>query len=310
MPARRRDGEFEIAAHAEPERAVAVAAVPAPVPPPQGRGRRRSSSSIVPRRSCASAAELLRAVHPRTSRTSCSAPVVAERHPLARHRRARPRPAQPAALRRPDLAEDRLRGRDHLDDRRHRRSARSPASSARATDQGLMRLTDLFLVVPELAILAVALEYFGHTRRRRSSWCSPLLFWMCDRARRARPGARRCARRSSSRRRAPSGASPLRIIVRHIVPNIIGPIMVNVTLGVAARDHHRVDAVVPRASACSRRRRRGGRCSRTPRATSGRRSRTCSTRPGSRSSSRCSCVNFIGDGLRDAFDPQSETALT
>ena len=46
------------------------------------------------------------------------------------------------------------------------------------TDQVLMRVTDLFLIVPSIAILAVALKKFGQHRHDRSSSCSPVLFWM------------------------------------------------------------------------------------------------------------------------------------
>ena len=173
------------------------------------------------------------------------------------------------------------------------------------TDQGLMRFTDLFLVVPELAILAVALEYSGHTGL---VIILVLARAVLDAASRASCAVRCCRIREKEFVEAAraAGASPKRIIVRHIVPNIIGPIMVNVTLAVDRGDHHRVDAVVPglrRAAAADlvgpdALRRRGLR--RDVEVVPDLRD------PGSRSCSPCSCVNFIGDGLRDAFDPQSE----
>ena len=104
-----------------------------------------------------------------------------------------------------------------------------------------------------------------------------------------------------------SGASPRRIIVRHIIPNIIGPIMVNVTLGVAAGDHRRVDAVVPRLRGAAAADVVGEHARRRARATSGRDKSYLIYGPGAHDpASPSSRVNFIGDGLRDAFDPQSE----
>ena len=42
------------------------------------------------------------------------------------------------------------------------------------------------------------------------------------------------------------GVSPLRIMRRHVLPNVLGPVLVLATIQVATGDHHRGDAVVPR----------------------------------------------------------------
>ena len=126
------------------------------------------------------------------------------------------------------------------------RRRRSPGTSAGATDQLLMRFTDLFLVVP-------AHRHPRHRARRTSGRPTTRDH---PRARRSRLDVRRpraCAarcwrsrRRSSSRRRARRARRATRIIVRHILPNCIGPIIVNATLGDRGGDRHRIHAVVPR----------------------------------------------------------------
>ena len=98
------------------------------------------------------------------------------------------------------------------------------------------------------------------------------------------------------------GASPLRQALRHVLPNIAAPLIVQATLAIAA-------AVIAEASlsflglgqqppAPS-----WGACSTPPRTTS-------TTRPGwrsgrgSRSFLLVLAFNLLGDGLRDALDPR------
>ena len=57
------------------------------------------------------------------------------------------------------------------------------------------------------------------------------------------------------------GMSHARIVFRQILPNLVSAIVVIATLQVAQVIVARVVPVVPRASACSRRRRRGATCS-------------------------------------------------
>ncbi len=102
-----------------------------------------------------------------------------------------------------------------------------------------------------------------------------------------------------------SGASPTRIIVRHIIPNIIGSIMVNTTLGVAG-------AIIAESTLSFL-----GFGVQPPQTSWGSMLSDAEGYVGTSKSYliyapgimiliTVLAVNFIGDGLRDAFDPQSE----
>ncbi len=98
-------------------------------------------------------------------------------------------------------------------------------------DQGLSRVTDLFLIVPDLAILAVALKKLGQT----TTWIVVVLAvlgWTYV-ARVVRGQVLSAKETEYVEAARASGASDLRIIVRHILPNCFGPIMVNATLAIA-----------------------------------------------------------------------------
>lgn len=170
-------------------------------------------------------------------------------------------------------------------------------------DQLLMRFTDLFLVVPELAILAVALERFGSTGLVIILVLS-FLFWMGI-ARVVRGQVLAIREKEYVEAARAAGASPARIIVRHILPNIIGPIMVNTTLAVTA-------AIITESTLSFL-----GFGVQPPQTSWGRMLSTAEGYVGTDKSYliygpgiailiTVLCVNFIGDGLRDAFDPQSE----
>ena len=98
-------------------------------------------------------------------------------------------------------------------------------------DQLLMRLTDLFLIMPGIAILALALQRFGG---------SPLtvtlvlagLFWMWI-ARVVRGQTMALKEKEFVEAARAVGASGPRIMGRHILPNCVGPILVNATLQIA-----------------------------------------------------------------------------
>ena len=173
----------------------------------------------------------------------------------------------------------------------------------RAADQLLMRLTDLFLLVPAIAILALALEKFGHTDTVIILFLS-LLFWMYV-ARIVRGDVLQLKEKEFIEAARASGASWLRIVVRHIIPNIIGPIMVNVTLGVAT-------AIITESTLSFL-----GFGVQPPQTSWGNMLSDAEGYVGTSKSYllyapgimiliTVLCVNFIGDGLRDAFDPQSE----
>ncbi len=170
-------------------------------------------------------------------------------------------------------------------------------------DQLLMRFTDVFLVVPELAILAVALQRFGSTGIVIILVLS-FLFWMGI-ARVVRGQVLAIREKEYVEAARAAGASPGRIIVRHILPNIIGPIMVNTTLAVTA-------AIITESTLSFL-----GFGVQPPQTSWGRMLATAEGYVGTDKSYliygpglailiTVLCVNFIGDGLRDAFDPQSE----
>jgi peptide/nickel transport system permease protein len=173
----------------------------------------------------------------------------------------------------------------------------------RWADQGLMRFTDLFLILPELAILAVALERFGHTDTAIIMVLT-LLFWMSI-ARVVRGQVLSLREKEFVEAARAAGASPTRIVVRHIIPNIIGPIMVNTTLAVTA-------AIIAESTLSFL-----GFGVQPPQSSWGKMLSDAEGYVGTSKSYliygpgiaillTVLCVNFIGDGLRDAFDPQSE----
>jgi peptide/nickel transport system permease protein len=169
-------------------------------------------------------------------------------------------------------------------------------------DQFLMRLTDLFLIVPSLVILAIAIKKFGGT-----PWVISLVlaavFWMYT-ARVVRGLVLSLREKEFVEAARASGASNWRIIVRHILPNIIGPIMVSVTLAVAAAIitestlSYLGFGVQPPATSW-------GTMLSTAEGQVGTPEAYLIYFPGLAIFVTVLAVNFLGDGLRDAFDPQS-----
>jgi peptide/nickel transport system permease protein len=170
-------------------------------------------------------------------------------------------------------------------------------------DQLLMRLTDLFLIVPQLVILAIALHRFGGT-----FWVVSLvlaaIFWMTT-ARVVRAQVLSIREKEYVEAARASGASSRRIIFRHILPNILGPVVVSATLAVAA-------AIVTESSLSFL-----GYGVQPPTTSWGSMLTTAEGQvgtpqayliyfPGMMIFITVIAVNFLGDGLRDAFDPQSK----
>ena len=99
------------------------------------------------------------------------------------------------------------------------------------TDSFLSALTDLFLILPDLALLAVAVQHFGHGE-------SPIIFVLAAiswtyLARVVRAQVLSLKEKEFVEAARASGASSRRILMQHILPNCLGPIMVNATLTVA-----------------------------------------------------------------------------
>jgi peptide/nickel transport system permease protein len=172
----------------------------------------------------------------------------------------------------------------------------------RLPEQVLMRLTDLFLVVPAIAVLAIAIQKFGDDSITIVLVLSAL-GWMYV-ARVVRGEVLSVKEKEFVDAARVSGASNARIIARHILPNIVGPILVNATLGIAAAILTESTlsflgfGVQPPTTSW-------GRMLSDARGTVGTAKAHLIYFPGLALLLTVLAVNFIGDGLRDAFDPQS-----
>jgi ABC-type dipeptide/oligopeptide/nickel transport system permease subunit len=100
-------------------------------------------------------------------------------------------------------------------------------------DNLLMRVTDLVLTVPTLAVLLVAAAYFGQGKPIRVAVILALLFWTGI-ARIVRGVFLSLREKEYVEAAKASGSGDTRIILRHMIPNTMGPIIVNATLIVAA----------------------------------------------------------------------------
>jgi peptide/nickel transport system permease protein len=173
----------------------------------------------------------------------------------------------------------------------------------KATDQGLSAVTDLFLILPDLALLAVAILILGQNYTSIIIVLA-VLSWMYV-ARIVRAQVLSLKEKEFVEAARASGASTTRILVRHIVPNCTGTIMVNATLAIAA-------AVSTEAALSFL-----GFGVQPPQNSWGRmlsdgEAYVASTSkfylvlfPGLALLLTVLAVNFLGDALRDAFDPQS-----
>jgi peptide/nickel transport system permease protein len=172
-------------------------------------------------------------------------------------------------------------------------------------DAALMRFTDLFLVIPDLAVLLVVANHF---RGRSGNWLAIALVitafaWMYQ-ARLTRSEFLALREREFVRSARALGASDVRIIWRHLLPNALGSIIVNATLTVAV-------AVLTESTLSFL-----GFGISPPDTSLGRLVSdgvsAAQTRwwlfyaPGLWLVLLLLCVSFLGDGLRDAFDPKQD----
>ena len=167
-------------------------------------------------------------------------------------------------------------------------------------DNLLMRITDLFLTLPGLAVLLVASATLGQGSPYRVAVILALLFWT-GLARIVRGSFLSLREKEYVEAAKAAGGSDFRIIVRHILPNSMGPIIVNATLVVAA-------AILVEAALSFL-----GFGIQPPTPALGKlisdgQSELLTawwlvTFPGLTIVVIVLCVNFIGDGLRDALDP-------
>lgn len=167
-------------------------------------------------------------------------------------------------------------------------------------DNLLMRITDLFLVVPALAVLLVAAKYLGHGSAYRIAIILGLLFWT-NIARIVRGSYLSLKEKEYVEAARASGAGDFRIMFRHILPNTIGPIVVSATLltGLAILVESTISflgfGIQPPIPSLGNLISDGE--------AAGLSLWWLVTFPGLTIVVIILCVNFIGDGLRDALDP-------
>jgi peptide/nickel transport system permease protein len=171
-------------------------------------------------------------------------------------------------------------------------------------DRSLSALTDLFLVVPQLALLAVALSYFGRSPTT-IIFVLALLGWTYI-ARIVRGQVLSLKEKEFVEAARASGASSWRIIVRHMLPNLVGAIMVNLTLSVAVAIVAESTlsflgfGINPPSNSW------GLMLSMNETAVNDPSKIHLLLFPGLMLLITVISVNFLGDGLRDAFDPQTK----
>jgi len=166
-------------------------------------------------------------------------------------------------------------------------------------DNLLMRLTDLVLTLPALAILLTAAALFGSGSQWRISFILAGFFWTGI-ARIVRGVFLSLREKEYVEAAKAGGAGDLRIMFRHILPNTLGPVIVNATLAVAA-------AILTEAALSFL-----GFGIKPPTPSLGvlisdgqnnPEKWWLTVLPGLVLVLIVICVNFVGDGLRDALDP-------
>ncbi|HEY7207533.1 MAG TPA: ABC transporter permease, partial [Gaiellaceae bacterium] len=161
-------------------------------------------------------------------------------------------------------------------------------------------ITDLFLIVPAIAVLLVASKYLGHGSPTRIALILGFLFWT-NVARIVRGSFLSLKEKEYVEAAKASGSGDLRIMFRHILPNTIGPIVVAATLltGIAILFESVISflgfGIQPPATSLGSLIADGQ--------AAGLSLWWLVTFPGLTIVLIILCINFIGDGLRDALDP-------
>ncbi|MDQ1535524.1 MAG: peptide/nickel transport system permease protein [Actinomycetota bacterium] len=171
-------------------------------------------------------------------------------------------------------------------------------------DRLLSATTDLFLVVPQLALLAVALRHFGRSPTTIIVVLA-LLGWTYI-ARVVRGQVLSIKEKEFVEAARASGASSWRIIIRHILPNLVGAIMVNLTLSVAVAIIAESTLSFLGFGISPPKNSWGLMLSNNEGAINDTSKMHLLLFPGLALLVTVMCVNFLGDGLRDAFDPQAK----
>ena len=167
-------------------------------------------------------------------------------------------------------------------------------------DNVLMRITDLFLTLPLLAVLLTAAKFLGHSGPTQVALLLAFFIWTPI-ARIVRGSFLSLREKEYVEAAKASGSGDIRIMFRHMIPNTIGPILVAATLttGTAIL----LEAVLsflgfgiePPTPALGVLIGEGQ--------DQGLASWWLVTFPGLIIVLIVLCINFIGDGLRDALDP-------
>lgn len=170
-------------------------------------------------------------------------------------------------------------------------------------DEMVMRLTDLFLIVPAIAILALGLEALGQSTITIMAVLAAVAWTPIARIARSQVLSLREKEFVDAARAI--GASTPRIVVRHILPNLAGVIAVNMSLAVAVAVIIESTlsflgfGVQPPDSSWGSLLSTAAGLVGTPQA-------YLLYFPGLLILLTVLAVNFVGDGLRDALDPQSK----
>lgn len=168
-------------------------------------------------------------------------------------------------------------------------------------DQILMRFTDIVLVLPALAGLLIIVAFVGRGSPYRVAIIIALFLWTLV-ARIVRGVFLSLREQEYVSAAIASGVSGPRIVVRHMLPNAMSPIIVNATLTVAqailieAALSFLGVGIQPPFPALGNLIAEGRSAMFTE--------WWLITMPGAVIVTVCLAINFIGDGLRDALDPQ------
>jgi ABC-type dipeptide/oligopeptide/nickel transport system permease subunit len=171
---------------------------------------------------------------------------------------------------------------------------------SRWIDNLLMRFTDIVLTLPILAVLLTAAAFMGNGHPMRVALILALLFWT-QVARIVRGSFLSLREKEFVEAAKASGSGDLRIMFRHMLPNAIGPIMVNATLivGIAILTEAALSflgfGIQPPTPALGKLINDGQNVSSSM--------WWLVLCPGLTIVVIVLCINFIGDGLRDALDP-------
>ena len=166
-------------------------------------------------------------------------------------------------------------------------------------DDIFMRFTDLVLILPGLALLMILIAFIGEGSPLQIAVILSSLMWTLI-ARVVRAQVLSMRTREFVEAATLSGASPWRVIWRHMLPNMMGPIIVNATLTVSSAILIESAlsfigfGVKPPTPALGQLISDGRGAMQTQ--------WWLVTFPGLVIIAICLTINFIGDGLRDALD--------